>query len=112
MLQETHLYVVSVDETNEVVVDAGAISRLLLGAEGFLVDDERAAEVGVVEDVTADEAGHVRAVDVCGGWFGRRRWSFAPGDVVAIWPAQRRIVVSNDAVRRQSPGRRAPEGGA
>jgi uncharacterized protein YrrD len=84
------------------VSDLEGIERALHEAHGFLVDAEDGTEVGIVDDVTLDESGRVVQIDVCGGWFGRRRLSFEVGDVLSVSPARRRIVVSHAAARRSS----------
>jgi hypothetical protein len=91
---------------DEPILDLVRIEAVLRASHGFLVDDEDAIEVGVVDDVFVDEHGHVLAIVVCGGWFGRRRWTFDVGDVVAVSPALRRIVVENESTRRKLEERR------
>lgn len=73
----------------------------LRSSHGFLVDSEDAREVGVVDDVAFDAAsGRVASIDVCGGWFGRRRWTVPVDEVIAIHLHERRIVVTNASVGR------------
>jgi uncharacterized protein YrrD len=84
------------------IFDIDAIEQALHEAHGFLVDTEDGTEVGVVDDVALDESGRVERIDVCGGWFGRRRLTFDLGDVVSVSPAARHVVVSSAAVRRSS----------
>lgn len=92
---------------DETILDVVRIETILRGSHGFLVDDEGAVEVGVVDDVLVDDEGHVLEIAVCGGWFGRRRWTFNLGEIVAVSPALRRIVVETEATRRKvDEGRR------
>lgn len=86
------------------MIDGTEIERVLREAEGFLVDAEDATEVGIVDDVVLDDAGRVVRIDVFGGWFGRRRFTFEVGDVLRVSPAGRRVIVSTAAVRRISGG--------
>jgi hypothetical protein len=84
------------------ISDIDGIERSLHEAHGFLVDKEDGTALGVVDDVALDESGRVARIDVCGGWFGRRRLTFDLGEVVSVSPAARRVVVSRAAVRRSS----------
>src|SRR5687767_6850929 len=54
--------------------DRLAVVAYLRGAHAFLVDTTDGREVGVVDDVVIDDTtGAVVAIDVRGGWFGRRQ---------------------------------------
>jgi hypothetical protein len=80
----------------EIEVDVPDIDpeRLLAECEGFLVDGVDGGEIGVVAEVeTAGAAGHVSALIVVCGWFGRRRLRVEVGAIEAVVPGERRIVV-------------------
>ena len=77
------------------------IERVVGRSEAFLVDAEDGTEVGVVDNVQLDTGGHVAQIDVCSGWFGRRRQVFYLDDVVAVSPSRRLLVVSNTSVTRR-----------
>lgn len=79
--------------------DRLAMDAYLRSAHGFLVDTSRGRELGVVEDVVIEQqTGRVLTIEVCGGWFGRRRRTIDVGNVEAVFPAQRRLVVAESAV--------------
>lgn len=69
---------------------------------GFLVDTTDGREVGVVDEVVVDEDDHVVRLEVCGGWFGRRRRTVTVHDVVEIFPADRRLTVLRSFVDAES----------
>lgn len=71
-------------------------------SEAFLVDAEDGSEVGVVDKVLL-ESGRVAGIEVCVGWFGRRRWTFSAADVVAVWPERRRLFVSDASAADKRP---------
>jgi hypothetical protein len=79
-----------------VEVDAGlpAVSDVLAGCHGFLVDDDCGRAVGVVEDVVMapDSAGPARLL-VVQGW-GRQRITVPVADVVELVPSGRRLVIT------------------
>ena len=61
----------------------------------FLVDGADGSEIGVVDDVEVDPTtGRPTRLHVGGGWFGRRRYVFGVEDVIAVYPAARRLIVS------------------
>ncbi len=71
------------------------VEAYLRSAHGFLVDTQDGREVGVVDDVITDPAtGLVAHLEVCGGWFGRRRTRIDVRDIREVSPASRRIVVA------------------
>jgi hypothetical protein len=67
--------------------------ELLAHSEGFLVDGTDGRQIGVVESVGTGDDGHVSAIVVARGWFGRRRAHIPVEAIDAILPAQRRIVL-------------------
>jgi hypothetical protein len=74
--------------------DRLAVVAYLRGAHAFLVDTTDGREVGVVDDVRIDETtGAVVAIDVRGGWFGRRHYVVDVDDVVDVFPDSRRLLV-------------------
>jgi sporulation protein YlmC with PRC-barrel domain len=84
---------------NWVGFDRLAADAQLRSAHGFLVDTVDGREVGVVEDVTLDPAtGRVARLEVCGGWFGRRRRMIAVDEISMIFPRERRITVAPTVV--------------
>jgi uncharacterized protein YrrD len=84
----------------------GHVERALRESEAYLADGEDGTEVGVVDKVLFDEAGRVAGIEVCAGWFGRRRLTFDVRDVIAVWPRRRRVYLSDAAVARtQDPSR-------
>lgn len=79
----------------ELGLDRLSADALLRAAHGFLVDTTRGREVGVVDDIITDHTtGRVNRIEVCGGWFGRRRRTIDVTDIRAIDPGRRRLVVS------------------
>ena len=76
------------------------IELLVRDSDDFLVDAEDGTEVGLVDKVLFDEAGQVAHIEVGCGWFGRRRLTLDLGDVVAVSPSRRLLVVSNESVAR------------
>lgn len=79
--------------------DRLAAEAQLRSAHGFLVDTVDGREVGVVEDVTLDPAtGRVVRLEVCGGWFGRRRRTIAVDEISQLFPRERRITVARTVV--------------
>jgi hypothetical protein len=81
--------------------------RLLAESEGFLVDDARGREIGVVDEIEVDGAGRVAALLVAGGWFGRWR-SRVPVDAIdSLLPRERRVVVRDGWSPRSRLGRRS-----
>jgi hypothetical protein len=76
------------------------IELLVRDSGDFLVDAEDGTEVGVVDRVLFDEASRVTQIEVGCGWFGRRRLTLDLGDVVAVSPSRRLLVVSNESVAR------------
>jgi hypothetical protein len=79
------------------------IESVVSGSEAFLVDAEDGTRVGVVDEILFDDAGRVAQIDVCSGWFGRRRWAFDLADVVVVSPSQRLLVVSDASIARLKP---------
>jgi sporulation protein YlmC with PRC-barrel domain len=74
--------------------DRLAVVAYLRGAHGFLVDTTEGREVGVVDNVSIDHAtGAVVAIEVRGGWFGRRYRVVDVADVVDVFPESRRLIV-------------------
>lgn len=82
--------------------DRLAVESQLRSSYGFLVDTTEGREVGIVDEVVVDEAGHVVRLEVCGGWFGRRRRVVKAGDVVELFPLERRLIVLRSVVDDQS----------
>jgi hypothetical protein len=79
--------------------DRLSLEAYLRSAHGFLVDTTHGRELGVVDDVvTEQQTGRVVAIQVCGGWFGRRRRTIQVGDVEGVFPSARRLVVAESAV--------------
>jgi hypothetical protein len=78
--------------------DRLAVEAQLRSTYGFLVDTTDGREVGIVDEVVFDEDDHVVRLEVCGGWFGRRRRVVTVGDVVEMFPAERRLIVLRDVV--------------
>jgi hypothetical protein len=81
--------------------------RLTLEAQlrstyGFLVDTTDGREVGIVDEVMLDDDARLVQLEVCGGWFGRRRRTVRVDDVVEIFPADRRLIVLRSVVDSQS----------
>jgi hypothetical protein len=84
------------------------IEACLRSSHDFLVDSVDGRQIGVVDEVELDaDTGRVRAIDVCGGWFGRRRWTIPVEAIVAVYPGLRRLAVSREAVERAEARRRA-----
>lgn len=80
------------------------IERVLVLSGAYLVDAADGTEVGVVDEVFLDDAGRAAWLEVACGWFGRRRCTFNVDDVVAVYPSERLLIVSNaSAARRQDP---------
>jgi sporulation protein YlmC with PRC-barrel domain len=80
-------------------VDRLSLDAYLRSAHGFLVDTTRGRELGVVDDVVIEQqTGRVVTIEVCGGWFGRRRRTIDVRDVEAVFPETRRLVVAESAV--------------
>jgi len=79
------------------------VQRALRESEAFLVDAEDGSNVGVVDKLLLDESGRVAGIEVCVGWFGRRRWTFSAADVVAVWPGSRHLFVSDASVADKRP---------
>ena len=77
----------------EVDVTVPDPEAVLASSEGFLVDGPGGRDLGVVEEVETDPDGAVSALVVSGGWFGRRRARIPLGEIEAVVPAERRIVV-------------------
>ena len=87
-------------DANQPVHDLIRIEACLRSSHGFLVDTLDGRELGVVDDVEVDqETGRIRTIEVCGGWFGRRRWTIDVTEVVTVYPALRRLVVETDQPR-------------
>ena len=87
-------------EGHEPAPDLPPLDESIRNAHGFLVDTTHGREVGVVEDIVVDPAtGKVVRIEVCGGWFGRRRRTIAPYQVEAIDPSIRLLVVAESAVQ-------------
>ena len=74
--------------------DSLVLDTYLRSAHGFLVDTTAGREVGVVDEVVIDAStGVVVALEVCSGWFGRRRTVIPVADVREVSPALRQVVV-------------------
>ena len=78
--------------------DRLTVEAQLRSTHGFLVDTTDFREVGIVDEVVLDEDGRVVRLEVCGGWFGRRRRTVRMDDVVEIFPAERRLIVLRTVV--------------
>ena len=65
----------------------------LAACHEFLVDREDGTPLGVVDDVVLADDGHLVALLVAVGWFGRRIIRVAPEEVVSIQPEERRLTV-------------------
>jgi hypothetical protein len=75
-------------------LDRLAAEAQLRSAHGFLVDTVDGREVGIVEEVELDpRTERVVRLEVCGGWFGRRRRIIDVDDVSGIYPRERRLTV-------------------
>ena len=73
--------------------------------QGFLVDSESGAEVGVVDDVElASDSDETVSLVVASGWFGRHTRKIAVADVLAILTSERRLIVSDNAARPRNAG--------
>ncbi|HEV3478669.1 MAG TPA: PRC-barrel domain-containing protein [Gaiellaceae bacterium] len=93
------------DDEREPVHDLIQVEASLRSSHDFLVDSVDGREIGVVDEVEVDvNTGRVRAIDVCSGWFGRRRSTIPVEAIVAVYPGLRRLVVSSDWAER-SEGR-------
>ena len=83
---------------------ASGVERLsfdayLRSSHGFLVDTTRGRELGIVDDVVTDpRTGRVLQIEVCGGWFGRRRTTIDARSVRGVYPEARRLVVASAVV--------------
>ena len=77
----------------EVDVTVPDPEAVLASCEGFLVDGADGRDLGVVEEVETGPRGAVAALVATGGWFGRRRARIPVGEIEAIEPAERRLVV-------------------
>jgi hypothetical protein len=93
-------------------VDPGlpALTDVLAGCHGFLVDDDCGRAVGVVEDVVMapDAAGPARLL-VVQGW-GRQRMRVPLDDVVEVVPGGRRLVITCRTGHRLPPVEHARAG--
>lgn len=79
--------------------DRLAAEAQLRSAHGFLVDTIDGREVGVVDEVTIDpRTDRVLRLEVCGGWFGRRRRTIDVDEISEIFPLERRITVPRTVV--------------
>lgn len=73
--------------------------------QGFLVDSESGAEVGVVDGVEfAPASDEPVSLIVASGWFGRHIRRIAVADVQAIVTSERRLIVKDASVRPSGGG--------
>lgn len=82
--------------------DRLTVEAQLRSTYGFLVDTTDSREVGIVDEVIVDENDRVVRLEVCGGWFGRRRRTVRIDDVVEIFPGERRLIVLRSVVDDES----------
>lgn len=100
-MKQRHRYVAEVREgPEEHEVPPELLESEVRDSEAYLVDAEDGTGIGVVDKVVLDEPRRIVRIDVYGGWFGRRRCSFDPADVVAVDRIGRLLVVSDAAVAR------------
>jgi hypothetical protein len=79
--------------------DRLAAEAQLRSAHGFLVDTIDGREVGVVDDIRIDpRTNRVLQLEVCGGWFGRRRRTIDVDEISEIFPLDRRTTVARTVV--------------
>lgn len=72
--------------------------RLLAECEDFLVDGRDGSHIGVVERVeTADPAG-ASVLVISAGWLGRRHLCVDTEAILALLPAERRVIVDETRV--------------
>ena len=79
--------------------------ELLATCDGFLVDDARGRQIGVVERVETDEAGAATALIVAVGWFGRRTLRVAVDAVDSLLPRDRRVLLRDSYARSRTDSR-------
>lgn len=73
--------------------------QVLCECEDFLVDGLDGREIGVVDQVeTSAATGRASALFVAAGWFGRRRLRIDAHAVMALLPADRRVIVDESRV--------------
>jgi hypothetical protein len=79
--------------------------ELLAACDGFLVDDARGRQIGVVEGVETDEAGVATALVIAVGWFGRRTLRVPVDAVDSLLPRERRVVLRDSYARSRTVSR-------
>jgi hypothetical protein len=82
----------------EIEVPALDPERLLAECEEFVVDGRDGRQIGVVERVEKSATGEASTLHVSSGWFGRRRFRIDARAVVALIPAERRLIVDESRV--------------
>ena len=73
--------------------------QLLAECEDFLVDGRDGREIGVVERVeTSEPGGPASVLLISAGWFGRRHLRVGTDAILALLPAERRVIVDESRV--------------